>query len=152
MKRLENMFSAAAFAEMGEYETARQLIKTDQRVLLVLTGVAGDAKSLKYAENFCERMQAKLEVICSVGMKESVEVSLNSIRERGIGYIVTETDGCLKQAIVDTTTANQDIGYVVVNSYSDLLTGCGGHHEANPSFKAADVNNIVRCPLVVVGA
>ena len=152
MKQLENMLSASAFAEAGEYETARQLIKTDQRVLLVLTGVAGDAKSLKYAENFCERMKSKLEVVCSIGMTESVEVSLMSIRERGIEYTVTETDGCLKQAIVDITTANQDIRYVVVNSFSDLSVGCGGVRNAEADLMDKDFSDIVRCSLVVVGA
>jgi hypothetical protein len=147
MKQLENTLSASAFAEAGEYETARQLIKTDQRVLLVLTGTIGDAKSLKYAENFCERMKAKLEVICSAGMRDSIEVSLRSIREKGIEYTVAETAGCLKQAIVDITLANQDILYVVVNSFSDLEVGCSGDLNTN-----TDVRDMVRCPLVVVGA
>ena len=147
MKQLENTLSASAFAEAGEYETARQLIKTDQRVLLVLTGTIGDAKSLKYAENFCERMKAKLEVICSAGMRDSIEVSLRSIREKGIEYTVAETDACLKQAIVDITLANQDILYVVVNSFSDLEVGCSGDLNTK-----TDVRDMVRCPLVVVGA
>ena len=147
MKQLENTLSASAFAEAGEYETARQLIKTDQRVLLVLTGTTGDAKSLKYAENFCERMKAKLEVICSSGMRESVEVSLRSIREKGIEYTLAETAGCLKQAMVDITLANQDILYVVVNSFSDLEVGCSGDLNTK-----TDVRDMVRCPLVVVGA
>jgi hypothetical protein len=147
MKQLENTLSASAFAEAGEYETARQLIKTDQRVLLVLTGTIGDAKSLKYAENFCERMKAKLEVICSAGMRDSIEVSLRSIREKGIEYTVAETDACLKQAIVDITLANKDIRYVVVNSFSDLEVGCSGDLNTK-----TDVRDMVRCPLVVVGA
>lgn len=147
MKQLEDTFSAYAFAEAGEYDTARQLVKTDERVLLVLTGTIGDVKSLKYAENFCDRMKAKLEVICSAGMRESVEVSLRSIREKGIEYSVAETDGCLKQAMVDITLANEDIRYVVVNSYSDLEAGCGGDLNAK-----ADIRDMVRCPLVVVGA
>jgi hypothetical protein len=147
MKQLENTLSASAFAEAGEYETARQLITIDQRVLLVLTGTTGDAKSLKYAENFCERMKAKLEVICSAGMRDSIEVSLRSIREKGIEYTVAETAGCLKQAIVDITLANQDILYVVVNSFSDLEVGCSGDLNTK-----TDVRDMVRCPLVVVGA
>jgi hypothetical protein len=147
MKQLENTLSASAFAEAGEYETARQLIKTDQRVLLVLTGTIGDAKSLKYAENFCERMKAKLEVICLAGMRESIEVSLRYIREKGIEYTVAETDGCLKQAMVDITLADQDIRYVVVSSYSDLEVGCSGDLNTK-----TDVRDMVRCPLVVVGA
>ena len=147
MMQLETTLSASAFAEAGEYETARQLITVEQRVLLVLTGTTGDAKSLKYAENFCERMKAKLEVICSSGMRESVEVSLRSIREKGIEYTLAETAGCLKQAMVDITLANQDIRYVVVNSYSDLEVGCSGDLNTK-----TDVTDMVRCPLVVVGA
>lgn len=147
MKHLENTLSAAAFAEEGEYETARQLIKTDQRVLLVLTGTNGDAKSLKYAENFCDRMKSKLEVICSTAMREFVEVSLRSISAKGIEYSLSETDGCLKQAMVDITLANQDIRYVVVNSYSDLQEGCSGDLDVQTDYR-----DMVGCPLVVVGA
>ena len=40
------------------------MIRTDERVLLVLLGNASDAKSLKYTENFCDRMKANLEVLC----------------------------------------------------------------------------------------
>jgi hypothetical protein len=147
MRQLENILSASAFAEAGEFETARQIIKTDERVLLVLTGNASDAKSLKYAENFCDRMKAELEVLCPAGMKESVEVSLTPIRKKGIEYTVDETDGCLKQAIVDITSGNGDIRYVVVNSYRDLEAGCGKEANVLP-----DVRDIVNCPLVVVGA
>lgn len=147
MRQLENVLSASAFAEAGEYEAARQFIKTDERVLLVLVGNASDAKSLKYAENFCDRMKATLEVLCPAGMKESVEVSLSPIRKKGIDYTVDETDGCLKQAIVDITAGSRDIRYVVVNSYRDLESGCGKEANILP-----DVRDIVRCPLVVVGA
>jgi len=147
MNQLGDILSASAFAEAGEYETARQLIKSDHRVLLMLTGTMGDAKSLKYAENFCERMKAKLEVVCPAGMRECVEVSLSSIRGKGIEYTLDETDGCLKQAVVDITSRDRDIRYVVVNSYSDLESGCG--KEANAQLDIAD---IMKCPLVVVGA
>jgi hypothetical protein len=147
MKQLENILSASAFAEAGEHETARQMVRTDERVLLVLVGNASDAKSLKYAENFCDRMKARLEVLCPAGMKESVEVSLTPIRKKGIEYSVDGIDGCLKQAIVDITTSNGDIRYVVVNSYRDLEAGCGKESQSLP-----DVRDIVKCPLVVVGA
>lgn len=146
IKQLGDTLSASAFAEAGEYDTARQFVKTDQQLLLVITGTIGDYKSLKYAENFCDRMKAKLEVLCPAGMRESVEVSLASIRGKGIEYTLSEAEGCLKQSIVDITTGNQDIRYVVVNSHIDLESGCG--KEANPLF---DVTDIVKCPLVVVG-
>ena len=80
-------------------------------------------------------------------MRESVEVSLRSIREKGIEYTLAETAGCLKQAMVDITLANQDILYVVVNSFSDLEVGCSGDLNTK-----TDVRDMVRCPLVVVGA
>jgi hypothetical protein len=47
-------------------------------------------------------------------MRESVEVSLRSIREKGIEYTLAETAGCLKQAMVDITLANQDIGMLLL--------------------------------------
>ncbi|MGA8830608.1 MAG: hypothetical protein WB554_03305, partial [Desulfomonilaceae bacterium] len=79
--------------------------------------------------------------------RESVEVSLRSLREKGISYTLVETTGCLKQAMVDITLANQDIRYVVVSSYSDLEVGCSGDLNTK-----TDVTDMVRCPLVVVGA
>ena len=147
MRQLENALSASAFAEAGEHEIARQLLKPDERVLLVLVGNAGDTKSLKYAENFCDRMKAKLEVLCPIGMKEQAELLLAQVRGKGINYKIDETDGCLKQAVLDITSAASDIRYVVIGSYQDLEAGCGNDANVLP-----DVRDIVRCPLVVVGA
>jgi len=147
MRQLENILSASVFAEAGEFEVAQQIMKPDERVLLVMIGNPSDAKSLKYAENFCERMKARLEVLCPTSGKESLEASLQSIREKGIEYSVIETDGCLKQAMVDITTGNPDIRYVVVNSQSELAMGC--RKEMNDK---TDVSDLVGCSLVVVGA
>ncbi|HMK55106.1 MAG TPA: hypothetical protein VK448_00535 [Dissulfurispiraceae bacterium] len=147
MARVENAFTASAFAEAGEYEAARQLMQPEARVLLVLVGNESDAKSLKYAQNFCERMKAKLEVLCPAGSKKKAELLLAQVRAKGINYEIDETDGCLKQAVLDITSAASDIRYVVVGSYQDLDAGCG-----NQANALLDVRDIVRCPLVVVGA
>ncbi|HMK61901.1 MAG TPA: hypothetical protein VK452_12280 [Dissulfurispiraceae bacterium] len=147
MRQLENTLSASAFAEAGEHDAALQLMRADERVLLVLVGNESDTKSIKYAENFCDRMKAKLEVLCPSGIKDKAELSLASVRSKGINYSIEETDGCLKQAVLDITSAASDIRYVVVGSYHDLEAGCS--NEANVLL---DVRDIVRCPLVVVGA
>jgi hypothetical protein len=50
-KKIEDMLSAIAFAEGGEFETAREVVAVKTRVLLVIRfGLAG-SKTLKYAVN-----------------------------------------------------------------------------------------------------
>jgi len=147
IKRFENIMSATAFAEAGEFETARELAATKQRVLLVLTGRLSDIKTLKYAINFCKRMKAGLEILCMESGRDIVERSDAELKMAGIDYRVNIVGGCLRTAVVDITRENSGFDYVVVNSYHGLDMGCSEEAEILP-----DVRDVINCPLVVVGA
>ncbi len=146
MKKFDNYMAAAAFAEEGEFGTASEIAGTRQKVLLVLPGCASDIKCFSYAMNFCKRMRAGLEILCLESGRDIVGRFSDDLRREGIEYGVKVIDGCLKQAVVDITRQNPGIDYVVVNSYRGLETGCG------EAMGLPDVREMVRCPLVVVGA
>jgi hypothetical protein len=147
IKRFENIMAATAFAEAGEFETAREMAGTKQKVLLVLTGRSSDVKCVTYALNFCKRMKAGLEILCMESGRDIVERLASELKEAGIDYHVNVVDGCLKKAVLDVTRQNSGFDYVVVNSYRGLDTGCGEEAEILP-----DVRDMIKCPLVVVGA
>jgi len=147
IKKFENIMAATAFAEAGEFEMAREMAGTKQKVLLVLTGRASDTKCFTYALNFCKRMKAGLEILCMESGRDLVELLDAELKQAGIDYRVNVVDGCLKKAVLDVTRANPGFDYVVVNSYRGLDTGCGAEAEILP-----DVLDVIKCPLVVVGA
>ena len=72
-KKIEDMLSAAAFAETGEFETARELARGSRKVLLILTGSVADTKSFTYAMSVAERIGAGLEIMCLAGKKPESE-------------------------------------------------------------------------------
>jgi hypothetical protein len=147
IKRFENSMAATAFAEAGEFEMAREMAGTKPTVLLVLTGRLSDLKCFTYALNFCKRMKAGLEILCTESGREIVERLDEELKKAGIDYGVKVINGCLKKAVVDVTRQNPGFDYVVVNSYRGFDTGCGEETEILP-----DVRDVINCPLVVVGA
>jgi hypothetical protein len=147
IKKFENIMAATAFAEAGEFEMAREMAGMKQKVLLVLTGRSSDIKCITYALNFCKRMKAGLEILCMESGRDIVERLDADLRQAGIDYRVNVVDGCLKKAVVEITNENPGFDYVVVNSYRGLDAGCGAEAEILP-----DVRDVIKCPLVVVGA
>jgi hypothetical protein len=92
-------------------------------------------------------MKAGLEILCMESGRDMVERLTLELKHAGIDYRVNIADGCLKKAVVEITSENQGFDYVVVNSYRGLDTGCGAEAEILP-----DVRDVIKCPLVVVGA
>lgn len=146
-KKFDDVMAATAFAEEGLYDTAREMVGIRQKVLLVLPGRQSDTKCFTYALNFCKRMKAGLEILCSKACKGTIDGFLGDLEKAGIEYHVRIADGCMKKAVLDITRQSQGIDYVVLNSYRGLEAGCGDYVGTLP-----DVRDVVKCPLVVVGA
>lgn len=62
-RKIEDLMSAVSFAEEGEFETARELMKEDRRVLLAVRKGQIDRKTFRYAVNTCKRIGASLDVL-----------------------------------------------------------------------------------------
>ena len=66
-EKFHQAMSAAAFAEAGEFETARQLAgrnkNSHKKVLVVLEDEDLNIRILNYAENLCQRLGGQLEIL-----------------------------------------------------------------------------------------
>ena len=66
LQRLQNHMAAIAYAEAGEYQSARELLESvpkSKTVLLVIEGDAQDPASVSHALNLCKRTGGDLEVL-----------------------------------------------------------------------------------------
>lgn len=73
-EKFEQAMSAAAFAEAGEFETARQLAgrnkNAHKKVLVVLEGDELNQRILKYALDLCKRLGGRLEILHKQGLNK----------------------------------------------------------------------------------
>lgn len=72
-EKFQKAMSAAAFAEVGEFETARQIAgknkNAHKKVLVVLEGDDLNKRILKYALDLCKRLGGQLEILHKPGPK-----------------------------------------------------------------------------------
>lgn len=140
--------TAAAFAEAGEAETARSLIRPERTVLLALTPRGADARSAEYARGVCRRIGAGLEILLLPG-GEAQDRFLRDFKRQldgdHIPWRVESTTGCLKKRILEHTDRRRDIHFVVIESSEELDIECDGESGAVKKFFSR-----LSCPLVVV--
>jgi hypothetical protein len=147
MKQFEKIMSAAAFAEAGEFETAKRMLYERKKVLLVLTGRETDMKAARYAVNTSKRIGAGIEVLYLAKNSEErsfLEESLKELKTKGIAYQVTECEKSLKGEIARFIEKEKDIEFVVIDS--DEL----GVHSAKDQKAALNEWERLRCPVVLV--
>jgi hypothetical protein len=152
MKSMESALAAASFAEEGEAEAARTMLKEDRRVLLALKQGQIDAKTLKYALNTAKRIGAHLDIlsVSATGRGESkpdplLERFVTELRAEGIQYRLIPRTGCLKQQIIDYTNSEKEILFAVIESPHSLDADCNKKDKA-----LSELWRKLKCPLVVV--
>ncbi|MEK6652442.1 MAG: hypothetical protein AABY50_05880, partial [Nitrospirota bacterium] len=59
----EKLMSAITFAEEGEHEKAKEILKGRKTVLLALSDKMFDRNAFKYALNVSKRIEASLEIL-----------------------------------------------------------------------------------------
>ncbi|RJQ50434.1 MAG: universal stress protein [Nitrospiraceae bacterium] len=148
MKKIEDALSAVSFAEAGEHEKAREIIKSHKTVLLAISDTMFDKNAFRYALNTSQRVNASLEILYMTeagqerrGLKDFLE----EVRKEGFKFSIVMGKGCVKKAILDYTDKRNDILFVVVGASLELNIGCEVHER---SFTKEWKN--LRCPLVVV--
>ena len=147
-KKLEDMLSAASFAEAGEADTARELLKARKTVLVVLTGRPGDERSCKYAVNMAMRTSADLEFLVTADNETSrsvLESCMGKLRQESAGYTVSKKSGCVRESIIGHTKKRSDILCVVVESAEMLDIDCSRKHK-----RLEGVWKELGCPLTLV--
>ncbi len=148
MGKIEDALAAVSFAEEGEFDAAKEMMKEERRVLLAVRERQMDIKTLKYAVNTSKRVKADLDIlyVSSNGATDPVMARfLSELQEDGVFYRLILKGGCLKQAIIDYTNSNREIIFVVIESSDSLDVDCAGKdNRLSESWKN------LKCPLVVV--
>jgi len=148
MKGLENALAATSFAEEGEFDTARSIMKEDRRVLLAVRRGQADRKTFRYAVNTCKRIGAHLDILYispSGEMDPILEECLIEAKTEGIDYTLDRKCGCLKQEIIDYVNAKKGILFAVTPSSDTMDAACKGK-----GGRLSEAWRNLRCPLVVV--
>jgi hypothetical protein len=147
-RKIESAMAASAFAEAGEFDTAREMMKEERRVLLALRYGLIDKKTLRYAYNTAKRIGAKLDILY-ISSIDTVDYLLGQfiteLEKEGIVYHLIRRSGCLKKQIIDYSNSENDILFVVIESSENLDTDCSAKNRR----LSKDWNNL-KCPLVVV--
>lgn len=147
-KKMEDLMSAISFAEEGEFDTAREMLKEDRRVLLAIKENHLDRKTFRYAINTCKRVGADLDILyVSAAEKISpiLEQCLEDLKNEGINSRLVQKNGCLKQQIIDYTNSKKEVLFAITESFENLDLDCRGKGK-----KLSDAWQRLRCPLVVV--
>ncbi|MCL4456494.1 MAG: universal stress protein [Nitrospirae bacterium] len=150
-KKIEDMMSAVSFAEEGEFDTARQMLKEERRVLLAVNEGRVERRTLRYALNTCKRIGADLDVLYiskdgSGDISDPVMKTLFADMEKdGIRCEMIIRNGCMKQLVIDRTRERKDILFVVIESAEAVDMECGKDKRLSDSW------DNLQCPLVMVG-
>jgi len=127
-KRIEEAMTAVAFAEEGEFETARQMLKNkktaNKRVLLGTDAEEIDRQFIKYALQLCSRLGAGLEIIHLVEEKDphsgppnrELQQLKKSLEEKNIIYQAVAGGGSLEEEVERYSKGRRDILCVVLES------------------------------------
>ncbi len=146
LKKLDDTMAAAAFAEEGEFETAREIMHERRTILLALTGDKSDENAFRYAMSTCQRLGAELELLYSkTHKKELINLFKSELRLRGVDYQFIKAEGCVKEEVLNYTSKRTDILFVVIESSDGLNINC---KKSNKIISRSWIN--LKCPLVVV--
>ncbi len=118
---------AAAFAEAGEYETARQLAQQDsgqgERGKKVLLGTGTHSLSMeifRHAMNLCRRAGATLEILYAGSAPLTIGPDCDSsmLAEMGIDCRSIKSSDDLEKELLDSTSKRSDIVFVLLYALS----------------------------------
>ena len=149
MKKIEDALAAASFAEEGQAETAKSLLREGRRVLLALKQGRVDAGTVKYAINASGRINADMDILYVASNESSAAQELQALERElaaeKIRYRLVRRTGCMKQAVIDYTSREKEILFAVVESPRSLDEDCSRKDRV-----LAELWQKLKCPLVVV--
>jgi len=135
-ERLKADFAAVAFAEAGEFETAREMAARKGKPRTVLLAIEGELPSkmaFEHALGLCKRMGAELDVLQVVETPQDLsdptelgrrmsEASSNVVRflqeaqQQGIPFKITLRLGDVNDKLIDYVKRHKDVAIVVFDS------------------------------------
>ena len=148
MDRFDDLMSAISFAEAGEHEKAKELLKGRDTVLLSVSERMVDRHVMKYALNLSKRIEAGIDILYmtkSDATSPLLEAFMSEARKKEIDCSLVRKEGCMKKAILDYTGKKKEILFVIVGSTPELDIECKtGEKSLSEAWRR------LKCPLVVV--
>jgi hypothetical protein len=148
-KKFEDIMTASAFAEAGEFETAQEILKEGRKILLAIKEGHLDQKILRYVLNTCERVVANLDILYVSSTDETdpiLKQFLTEFEKEGIDYTLIRKEGCLEKEIKEYTDSHDEIVFVIIESPDSLLDV--DNKVKNKGLSESLWN--LKCPLVMV--
>jgi hypothetical protein len=146
VKKFQDSMAAATFAEAGETETARKILKEEKRVLLALREGEIERKALIYAMNTCKRIGADMDIMYLSSAESSENPMLkqffSELQSEGIHHRLIQRIGRLREEIKNYTDSERSIDFVVVESPAV--------DRWNREEGLSKILEKIKCPLVVV--
>ncbi len=141
--------AAAALAEAGESETAREILRDGRKILLAIKEGRFDKKVLRYALNMCKRVVANLDILYISSTNElepMLKQFLPEFEKEGIDYNLIRKGGALEKEIKKYADSHYGIIFAIIESPDSSL-----HRDnkvRNRGFP--ELSWDLACPLVVV--
>jgi hypothetical protein len=146
IRKLEDIMAASAFAEAGEFETARESLKEQRKILLALRGERSDTNAFRYALNTCRRIGAELEILYVSKIEKGLLRQFRAeLRKEAIEYTLIQKSGPLEKEIQNYTGMKRDILFVVVEVSEEVDI-----RNKKAERIITDAWKNLKCPLVVV--
>lgn len=155
-EKFQKNMSAAAFAEAGEFDTARQIAgknkNAHKKVLVVLEGDDLNMRILHYASDLCNRLGGQLEILHKQGPRH-VNIIETGIWQEFIkkeGPIVCtslNSDESLDDKLTEYGNTRHDILCVVLRI--DLIDKEPGKNKAEKAWSPDWIMEKLNCPVMV---
>jgi hypothetical protein len=134
-QKIRRHMAAAAYAEAGEYQSARDILEPQAKtktVLFVIAGSTPDPSAVSYALNYCSRTGAELDVLLviekssdedysSLGIKmnegsKNIVGLVREIEEKEIPFKITIRLGDVHEKLLNYARRHKDVVMVIYDS------------------------------------
>lgn len=156
-EKFQNAMGAAAFAEAGEFESARQFLKTsknaNKKVLLVINGEEVNRRTVKHAWDLSRRLGAMLEIfhVRKQGEHKQTPNVSTTVIEDTIGHVKVRSSFMtpqeqIEKKIVEYAANRRDILCIVLGEQGQNIAAKAGEQK----FGALEwLMENIHCPIMV---
>lgn len=155
-EKFQDSMSAAAFAEAGEFDTARQIAgknkNAHKKVLVVLEGDDLNMRILNYASDLCKRLGGQLEILHKAGTRQenitATDVWQEFIKQEGqVACISLNSNESLDDKLTEYGNTRHDILCVVLRI--DLMDKKPGKTREGKVWSPDWIMEKLNCPVMV---